>query len=473
MIEKKDNFDINISKMAKEDVNTLFLQYIQKKEVKGILSLVQQGMDPNIKLPFGNSALHVLTDEGCVSGVKFLIEKGATAQVVNGFGDTPLTRACLTGSLELVKLLIDSSYIDSRRIFNETALHLAARANQGAILHLLLQKKPNLSAKNKRGETPLAVAVEEGNLLAAEKLVKAGSDVTLDVLGKQTLLMMAVKRFDVDMMNLLLENGANLNQSTKLTGETALMTAVRGKNLKIINALLLRGADVLKQNMKNETVFDLAQKNEEILSLLNQYRVLQQERILRAQKISSAFLKAVETNDIQEMYVLAMRGVVMKENQALKNNSLVQIAESGDVTSAQKLLEEGHQVDLPTLSGDTALMRAAQNGDEQMADLLIKFGADVNFQNKEGKTALMSAVQFEKIEMIKYLVLQGARLDLKNKDGQSALNMALQSSNKGIFDLLIDIDLIKKGLLNMELKAVKIGEQGVQKKDCFGRDYTF
>ena len=108
-----------------------------------------------------------------------------------------------------------------------------------------------------------------------------------------------------------------------------------------------------------------------------------------------------------------------------------------------------------------------------MASLLLQAGSDVNFQNKQGQTALMRAVQFEKIEMIKYLILKGARLDLKDNNGQTALNMAIESSNKGIFDLLIDIDLIKKGLATAPIEGLKISSQKVEEKDSYGRDYTF
>ena len=146
--------------------------------------------------------------------------------------------------------------------------------------------------------------------------------------------------------------------------------------------------------------------------------------------------------------------------------------DSGDLDAVKKLLENGKDPDLPTLSGDTPLMRAAQNGDEKMAGLLLLKGAQVNFQNKQGKTALMSAVQFEQIEMIKYLVAKGARLDLKDMNGQSALNLAFQSSNKGVFDLLIDVDLIQKGFLNSAPNALAIARKNIQQTKADGREYT-
>lgn len=163
----------------------------------------------------------------------------------------------------------------------------------------------------------------------------------------------------------------------------------------------------------------------------------------------------------------------MEKQEFERQNLLMTSVEAGDLEGVKKMLQEGMDINLLDSSEDTLLMRASKNGDEKMASLLLQAGSDVNFQNKQGQTALMRAVQFEKIEMIKYLILKGARLDLKDNNGQTALNMAIESSNKGIFDLLIDIDLIKKGLATAPIEGLKISSQKVEEKDSYGRDYTF
>ena len=67
----------------------------------------------------------------------------------------------------------------------------------------------------------------------------------------------------------LLENGANLNtQDDK--GLTALMMAVKNRQLDTVNLLLQYGADANIRNIYDISAFTLAANNQEILELLEQ-----------------------------------------------------------------------------------------------------------------------------------------------------------------------------------------------------------
>jgi ankyrin repeat protein len=62
---------------------------------------------------------------------------------------------------------------------NRTVLHLAILCPDNSILSSLLALPPPLplDSEDYHGNTPLALAVEEGNYFAIEQLIKAGADV--------------------------------------------------------------------------------------------------------------------------------------------------------------------------------------------------------------------------------------------------------------------------------------------------------
>ena len=68
-----------------------------------------------------------------------------------------------------------------------------------------------------------------------------------------TLLMLSVKKQNINFIKLFLENGADINLKNKMDGDTALHYAARIKNKNIIELLLEnKSCDLLIKNNKNE-----------------------------------------------------------------------------------------------------------------------------------------------------------------------------------------------------------------------------
>ena len=61
------------------------------------------------------------------------------------------------------------------RIFGETALHWAVRANRARVVRLLPEYGANLAARTKKGETPLAIAKRHGMKRLISPLETAGA----------------------------------------------------------------------------------------------------------------------------------------------------------------------------------------------------------------------------------------------------------------------------------------------------------
>lgn len=74
-----------------------------------------------------------------------------------------------------------------------------------------------------------------------------------------TPLMVAAKRGHVQVVQFLLDAGAEINAQDDL-GMTALMYATQAGQIPVVQALLKRGADIKVKNRQGETALDLAEK---------------------------------------------------------------------------------------------------------------------------------------------------------------------------------------------------------------------
>lgn len=91
--------------ISKQESNLLCLSAVhgQLKEVKRLLS---EGASIDIKDQYGNTPLHAAAWSGNVKGAKFLLQRGANVNVKNQFGFTPLHSASYNGHVILIYMLI-------------------------------------------------------------------------------------------------------------------------------------------------------------------------------------------------------------------------------------------------------------------------------------------------------------------------------------------------------------------------------
>lgn len=103
--------------------------------------VVSQGLDVNHRNIFGEGVLHGAVTEGGNNALRWMLEHGATANIGDNFGVSPLQRAARI-STEMVDLLLshgaDINHVDDDGL---TALHYATvRVVDGyMILHLISQ----------------------------------------------------------------------------------------------------------------------------------------------------------------------------------------------------------------------------------------------------------------------------------------------------------------------------------------------
>lgn len=167
---------------------------------------------------------------------------------------------------EVQRRLVEGMHPDSRDTNGETALTWAAQLGHTAVVKDLLAAGADLEVRgNLFGATPLLLAARGGHRGIVALLAVRGDVNARDDQGA-TALMAAVDRTGglikpqsrvLSILQTLIEAGTDLD-AQDLEGETAIMWAVRARNMEALELLLEAGADAHIENLHGETAVDIA-----------------------------------------------------------------------------------------------------------------------------------------------------------------------------------------------------------------------
>ena len=197
------------------------------------------------------------------------------------FGCTPLMRAAEGGNTIEVRALLDKGADVNHPVphWGHTALMLAAGKDQLEVVKILLKAgaNPNAVAFGHGGVPGLAwmFAMDRCNkhwLAMIDAMLAAGVEVNpktiyLSPLGY------AIDENDTVMIQALLNRGAEVNLADSETGDTLLMEAARYSTPEVVQVLIEAGANVNAKNKLGQTALTLADNTDnswrrEIVALL-------------------------------------------------------------------------------------------------------------------------------------------------------------------------------------------------------------
>ncbi len=238
------------------------MQAIKMGDTKTVTYYLNNGDSANQQDEEGVSLLMLAVKQNSVMIVKDLIEAGASVNASNQDDETPLTTAIEMGNREIISLLLEAG-----ATVNLNALEKAVHAGNTDITEQLLTAWTDTAQKNEA----LITACHLNESQVAIVLIAAGAEVnTEDKIG-QTPLGVASALGHNGMVQLLLANGAAINQiPQKNDGRTALIWASEFGNLKTVQILLDNGADVKTKTLFGETALSIATQHghTEIVKLL-------------------------------------------------------------------------------------------------------------------------------------------------------------------------------------------------------------
>jgi ankyrin repeat protein len=173
--------------------------------------------------------------------------------------------------MNLAQLILEGDKISSiRRLIDEGAnpnqfdeygtplLILAVRISDDDMLSLFLEAGANVNAADTDGETALHCSASIGNLNAMKMLISKSAEIDAINIDGKTPLIIASIMGKVDACRILIDSGADIN-ITDIQGRGVVHWAsLRNDNPKLIDLLLMAGADPSIRDKSGATAESLA-----------------------------------------------------------------------------------------------------------------------------------------------------------------------------------------------------------------------
>jgi ankyrin repeat protein/thymidine kinase len=280
--------------------------------------------------------------------------------------------------------------------------------NLKVITRILQTNKDFVNLQDINGMSPLHIAIDKGNADVVNLLLDAKANIEqLDRNGNSPLLI-AVQKGHLEIVTTLLRKGANANCHNK-NHTTPLIFAVNQNCMPMVQVLLDAGADPSKSQINKVYPIHIAAKNGDILIL---------KALLRA---GSSFITGASVNCQNK------EGVT----------PLFLAAQNGHIDAVTILLNVGADPNQREYNKLTALHQAATNGHLKIVNLLIGLVLDPNIQDVKDETPLMKAL-YDGHEDIVKVFLQDNRINLRLKriDGKTALDFARDKNYPNLVELI-------------------------------------
>ena len=200
----------------------------------------------------------------------------------------------ITSSDERFEKLFDLRSGDVNAINDEgdSLLYVAASKNQLGKISFLLNKGANVNFKNERGASPLNVACDRTALDAIQLLIDGGADVNTRTTRGNTPLSCAASGKGCTLVNtyafnttydftnvaeILLDNGADVNLLNPL------LIAARSGNVKMVQLLLAKGANINATDAEGQNVLQIAEQqgHTNIVKFLKDYETVEAIHLLQ------------------------------------------------------------------------------------------------------------------------------------------------------------------------------------------------
>lgn len=235
------------SEGAKERFTRIFLSSISEAPKESIDALVQSNLvdlhaedDMNER-----NCLHEATIYGNEYVLDLALGQNVDVTRLDVYGRAPLHYACLRGRLGMVEKLIQAgpSMIDLRDHDNFTPLIHSIVRNKIDCVQLLLSRNAAINPGGENDHIPLNLACQHGLTEIVRLLLEMNAQLLPDAEGLYPQHLVARSSKDPQLLLLLNQHGADLNQRDKLYSWTPLFHAASEGQVKCLQLLLENGAD--------------------------------------------------------------------------------------------------------------------------------------------------------------------------------------------------------------------------------------
>ena len=414
--------------------------------------LLKAGADPNEIEPGGTTPLMFAARSGNLAAIQVLLDHHADVNAAEPLrGTTPLMWAVEQGHPEAVKLLVEHGANGSAASAPDTKgnkAYVAPTERQRAIADGIaldgsfVGRRGRGGAGGGRARLATADDVAAADLAAAEASFGRTRDKDG---GGLTPLVYAAREDCLECAKILLEHGANVNQTTRY-GWSALLTATQNRHYQLAAWLLDHGADPNLANDGGWRPLYIATDNRnieggdypvrkpdmdhlEFINLLLRHGADVNARVCGVQSTPEKCAgDSTETRTNFTMQWLYEDGAT----------PFLRAAQSGDVVLMKLLLAHGADPKIATANSDTALSVAAGIGwvegvtyewsgaqNLEAVKMLLDLGLDPNARDGDGREPLHGAAHKGRNSVVQLLVDHGAQLDAHDDGSRDSISGAM------------------------------------------------
>lgn len=225
--------------------NLVRMLSMKRPPARKIMRLIEHTDIQKPEYHWKHTPLMIAALHGHTSIVQRLLEKGADVNAKDSTNETPLMYACVGGHADIaIQLLQHGADVHSASDEGVRPLHIACtKPKFEKVVRMLIDRGADPNVVDDEGDTPLHVVAGNNRL----ELVEILGTKDLDVRNKRgdTPLMVACDEGYEEVGIVFLEKGANMDvQSVK--GLTAFDYALQSRNEVLTSELIVRGAHVKK-----------------------------------------------------------------------------------------------------------------------------------------------------------------------------------------------------------------------------------
>tara|TARA_B100000745_G_scaffold128407_1_gene83728 strand:- start:5515 stop:6711 length:1197 start_codon:yes stop_codon:yes gene_type:complete len=328
IFDEKKSTPVTASALRSDDITLdAFIEAVKKQAFNDVRFMLSKNsglvvaQDKNGLTPLHHAAKHALLEM-----TRLLIKNGAVVDAITHAGRTPLMLVTMNGENQ-----------------KEEMYHKAAE-----VADYLIEQGANIRAVDNNGQPVLYYTAFYGNSLVLEKLIAKGVTASTP-LKKSTALHVAAWTGHINVMELLIENGANVNKSDA-NGQSPIYGAAWTNKLDVAKFLYNKGAKLRKWGI---TPLHVAAKHGH-------------------KEVSEFFIQeGIKVN-------------AMAEN----GGPIHQAAWTGKADYIHWLIGKGADVNLQDERGNTALHTAASWNQAKVIRILLNMRANKGLKNEQGQTAL-------------------------------------------------------------------------------------
>jgi len=403
--------------------------------------------DHSISLIFGSNVMENtrLLLLGCYSNTLDMVELileyvnpkcidmdyGASSDIERNFHRwyTPLTAACATGNLCIVKALLrNNADVNKCNYMKQLPLFVAIKHGHVDVAGCLLSSGTNINLCDFCGKSPLFIASEQGHCDIVKDLVAHNADVNLTDEYNRSPLYSAAEMGHYDIALFLLQNGADVNISD-IDNKSPLHVTSSSGHCDIVTLLIAHGA-LSAGNAKSQ--FKTISKRTKGNKMFSDSNALLNPCGYPEEKISHSKEKQEEEKD----------GIYIPKVQEGKEETVFtrEQEEKEEIIYSREIKEKNEEtIDRRKEQIEKIELVNTRKGEEEIVEVdnlssfSISYGGDALLPDVGNMSPLSIAVQKGHFDIVKNIIENSTDFDLSDT-GKSPLFLAAE---KGYHDILV------------------------------------